>query len=52
MMGIIAAKGHDIGTEKEDVYFLATILMGIGNKLADLDEAKPQSECLVKNSRL
>jgi len=47
MMGKIAAKGHDMGTEKEDVCFLATMLMGIGNKLADLDEAKPQSECPV-----
>lgn len=38
LMGKIASKGIDLGMEKEDVCFLATILMGVGNTLADIEE--------------
>lgn len=38
LMGKIAARGIDLETEKEDVCFLATILMGVGNTLADLED--------------
>jgi hypothetical protein len=37
-MGKIAAAGIDLQSEKEDVCFLATMLMGVGNALADIDE--------------
>ena len=46
-MGYFAAKGHDMVNKEEDVCFLATMLMGIGNKLSNLGDAKPQSECPV-----
>lgn len=37
-MGKIAASGKNLETEKEDVCFLATLLMGVGTTLAELDE--------------
>jgi len=43
LMGKIAAKGIDLGMEKEDVCFLATILMGVGNSLADLEEEEEEN---------
>lgn len=36
-MGTVAAAGLDLQSEKEDVCFLATMLMGIGNALSDID---------------
>ncbi len=38
LMGKIASAGRDLGTEKEDVCYLATILMGVGETLAAIDE--------------
>lgn len=38
LMGRIAAANIDLGTEKEDICFLATLLMNVGNQLADLIE--------------
>lgn len=40
LMGRIAASGQDLGTEKEDVCFISTLLMGIGTTLAEYDEQK------------
>jgi len=37
LMGTVAAAGLDFQSEKEDVCFLATMLMGIGNTLSDID---------------
>lgn len=45
LMGRVAAKHKSVeslGTEKEDLCFLATMLMGVGNTLADLDEKNPE----------
>jgi len=42
-MGKIASLEEDISTEKEDVCFIATMLMGIGNTLAEIDESS--SKC-------
>jgi tetratricopeptide (TPR) repeat protein len=38
LMGKLAAKKVDLGTEKEDVCYLATMIMGVGEQLAALDE--------------
>jgi hypothetical protein len=40
LMGQIAAKGVDLGKEKEDICFISTLLMGVGEKLAELEELK------------
>jgi len=42
LMGKIAGKNQDLGTEKEDICFLATILMAVGNALADIDDEKKE----------
>mmetsp|Transcript_18317 Transcript_18317/g.26243 ORF Transcript_18317/g.26243 Transcript_18317/m.26243 type:complete len:369 (+) Transcript_18317:162-1268(+) len=44
LMGKIAASGQDLGTEKEDVCFLATMLMGVGNTLAEMDEKEEEKK--------
>lgn len=38
LMGEMAAKGIDIAKEKEDICFISTMVMGVGMKLAELDE--------------
>lgn len=38
LMGQLAAKGIDLGAEKEDVCYVATMVMGAGNTLAEIDE--------------
>lgn len=43
LMGRIAESGQDLGTEKEDVCFLATLLMGVGTTLAEYDERRADS---------
>ena len=43
-MGKLAAHKVDLGTEKEDVCFLATMIMGVGETLAALDEEQQQQE--------
>lgn len=40
LMGQLAAKGIDLGTEKEDVCFISTLLMGVGERLAEIEELK------------
>jgi tetratricopeptide (TPR) repeat protein len=37
-MGKLAARNVDLGREKEDVCFLATLVMGVGESLAAIDE--------------
>ncbi|KAG7363665.1 hypothetical protein IV203_027026 [Nitzschia inconspicua] len=39
LMGKLAAANVDLGREKEDVCFLATLVMGVGESLAAIDEA-------------
>jgi len=51
LMGKIASSGQDLETEKEDVCFLATMLMGVGNTLADLDEAASASSMKPSSSK-
>jgi hypothetical protein len=38
LMGRMAESNQNLGTEKEDVCFLATLLMGVGTTLAEYDE--------------
>ena len=38
LMGALAAKGIDLGQEKENVCFAATLVMGVGTNLAEIDE--------------
>ena len=38
-MGKIAGTGKDLGTEKEDICFLATLLMGVGTSLSEIEHA-------------
>ena len=38
LMGEMAAKGFDVAEEKEDICFVSTMVMGVGMKLAELDE--------------
>lgn len=44
LMGKLAAKKVDLGTEKEDVCFLATMIMGVGESLAAIDENEQERE--------
>ena len=37
-MFALAAKGIDLREEKENVCFAATLLMGVGTSLAEIDE--------------
>ena len=43
-MGQLAARNIDLGREKEDVCFLATMVMGVGTRLAELDEQQESSQ--------
>mmetsp|Transcript_46695 Transcript_46695/g.141467 ORF Transcript_46695/g.141467 Transcript_46695/m.141467 type:complete len:248 (-) Transcript_46695:352-1095(-) len=38
LMGRVAAAGTELGTEKEDVCYLATMVMGVGTALAEFDD--------------
>jgi tetratricopeptide (TPR) repeat protein len=38
LMGTLAAKGINLGSEKEDICFIATMVVGVGTQLAELDE--------------
>ena len=38
LMGQLSASGIDIGEEKEDVCFVATLVMGVGTTLAEIDD--------------
>eukprot|EP00934_Nitzschia_sp_Nitz4_P002591 Nitzschia sp. Nitz4//scaffold2_size372955//67270//68310//NITZ4_000376-RA/size372955-processed-gene-0.477-mRNA-1//-1//CDS//3329546635//2581//frame0 len=40
LLGTLAAKKVDLGTEKEDVCYVATMIMGVGEELARRDEIK------------
>lgn len=54
LMGRIAASGRDLGTEKEDVCFISTLLMGVGTTLAEYDEqkqAEAESNAVHPNKR-
>lgn len=44
LMGRIAASGQDFETEKENVCFISTLLMGVGTTLAEYDEQKAAAE--------
>ena len=44
LMGEMAAKGIDVGAEKEDICFVSTMVMGVGVKLAELEESAQASE--------
>jgi tetratricopeptide (TPR) repeat protein len=53
LMGKLASKSTDLGTEKEDVCFLATLIMGVGEALAAFDEqeAEKASEPAKKRAK-
>jgi hypothetical protein len=51
-MGKIAASGVDVETEKEDVCFLSTMLMAVGQTLADLDQSAEDQSPAPKKSKL
>lgn len=38
LMGEMAAQGLDVAAEKEDICFVSTMVMGVGMRLAELDE--------------
>ena len=44
LMGKIAASGADLGMEKEDICFAATLLMGVGETLAAHDDDNHKSD--------
>lgn len=44
LMGKIASAGKDLGDEKQDVCFCATLLMGVGETLVAYDEAKEEQD--------
>jgi hypothetical protein len=44
LMGKLASKNTDLGTEKEDVCFLATMIMGVGETLAAFDEQEAEKQ--------
>ena len=49
LMGQLAAAGRvDVTTEKENVCFIATLVMGVGTTLAELDEEKAEQEAIAK----
>ncbi|KAL3909053.1 MAG: hypothetical protein SGILL_008242 [Bacillariaceae sp.] len=52
-MGQLAAKNIELGREKEDVCFLATMVMGVGESLAVIDEeeAADASEPVKKKAK-
>jgi hypothetical protein len=51
LMGEIAAQGGDVGKEKEDVCFVATMVMGVGTNLAQLDEEAAEQEPATKKQK-
>jgi hypothetical protein len=51
LMGEIAAQGGDVGQEKEDVCFVATMVMGVGTNLAQLDEEAAEQEPATKKQK-
>jgi hypothetical protein len=51
LMGQIAAQGGDLGNEKEDVCFVATMVMGVGTNLAQLDEEAAEQEPATKKQK-
>lgn len=46
LLGKLASKNMDLGTEKEDVCFLATMIMGVGETLAAFDEQEAEKQAL------
>jgi hypothetical protein len=46
LMARIAESNQNLGTEKEDVCFLATLLMGVGTTLAEYDERRSSAAAL------
>lgn len=44
LLGKLASKNIDLGREKEDVCFLATMIMGVGETLAALDEQEAENQ--------
>ena len=51
LMGQLAAAGRvDVTTEKENVCFIATLVMGVGTTLAEVDEEKAEQESIAKGS--
>ena len=42
LMGRLASQGHVVNEEKEDVCFVATLVMGIGTMLAEYDEQQEE----------
>lgn len=51
LMGEMAAKGMDITEEKENICFVSTMVMGVGMKLAELDEVANAKEPAKKRSK-
>jgi hypothetical protein len=51
LMGEIAAQGGDVALEKEDVCFVATMVMGVGTNLAQLDEEAAEQEPATKKQK-
>lgn len=43
LLGNLASRNIDMGTEKEDVCFIATMVMGVGEILAAIDEEAQES---------
>jgi tetratricopeptide (TPR) repeat protein len=55
-MGSVAARGIDLSSEKEDVCFIATMVMGVGSSLAEIDEeevaaAAEANEPMIKKQK-
>jgi tetratricopeptide (TPR) repeat protein len=48
-MGQLAARNIDLGREKEDICFLATMVMGVGESLAAIDEEQANSEAAASS---
>jgi hypothetical protein len=51
LMGQIAAQGGDVEQEKEDVCFIATMVMGVGTNLAQVDEEAAEQEPTQKKQK-
>lgn len=51
LMGQMAAKGIDVTEEKEDICFVSTMVMGVGETLAELDEQAEAEEPQKKKSK-
>jgi len=48
IMGKLASEGHDLETEKEDICFLATMVMGVGMTLEEEKEFETRSVSTAK----